>query len=198
MDNNVFLKITNLEILSKVSSDLHLFLSQHFFVFRQFLHDCVNDMVGKKGGAFDNYSGDVEWTKEEYETARSFVQNSYRGNLKSGQETFQDANFVNLPTNMNEEIRNCYEIRKNEMLQFVMREGLLKSELPIVENIDWKVKWINGSSKLASISEPVLQVDLHCSDKEAANLKSLVNFEIGAEKLDKFINELESVKTELH
>lgn len=158
-------------------------------------------MIGKKTTSYDNYSSDIEWTKDEFERARYLIQNLYETNIKVNNNDNNNKeflnNFINLPTNINEEIKNCYEIRRRELLQHVSRECLRNSELPIVENIDWKLKWINGSSKLASISEPVVQFDLHCLNNETSKLKTRVNFEMNLEQLDKFINELENVKSQL-
>lgn len=154
-------------------------------------------MIGKKTSSFDNYSGDIEWTNEEYHKARNQIQNLFKSNIINNNISFE-VNIPDLPSNIIHEIKNCYVIRKKELLQFVMKESYLNSGLPIVENIDWKLKWINGSSKLASISEPILQVDLHCLNKDAANSKSLVNFEMGLEQLDKFINDLENAKALLN
>lgn len=95
-------------------------------------------------------------------------------------------------------IIDCYEIRKEEILQAIIREKLSKYGKPLVENIDWKLKWIMGSSKLASLREPLLQVDLHCFKKQDESARKTINFEMNLEQVDKLIAGLEKVKSEIN
>lgn len=84
------------------------------------------------------------------------------------------------------------------MFQALAKECVLNKGYNLVENFDWKVKWILGSSDLATIKEPIVQVDLYCINKEKDTLKrNIVNFEANSEKLDELICALTQVKKEL-
>lgn len=154
---------------------------------------CVDELIGREIPSFNNISSDIQWTIDESDKARNLIRNLYKSNLLNNTE-FQ-TNLIDLPDNINEAIKNCYDVRKDEILQAVAKDNFRQAQLPLVENFDWKLKWINGSSKLASLSEPVLQVDLHCMGIDKP--KTTVNFEMNLEQLDQFILELESAKKQL-
>lgn len=99
---------------------------------------------------------------------------------------------------INECLKTCYDVRKEEIFQFVAKEYVLKMGHNVVENFDWKLKWILGSSDLATIKEPMLQVDLNCVCLERDNLKrNIVNFEADLEKVDELIKTLTKLKQQL-
>lgn len=152
-------------------------------------------MVGRKQVSFDNYSSDIEWTKEDCEFARNFVQGLFKNCVIS--EVTLESKLHDLSDTVQEIIKQCYEIRKQEILQAVLKEHLMKTGEPVVENVDWKLKWVLGSSKLVTLNEPLLQVDLHCLQNKDSVSRSTVNFEINLEQTDMLIAELERVKAEL-
>ncbi|KAJ8937676.1 hypothetical protein NQ318_002346 [Aromia moschata] len=121
-----------------------------------FLHECVDDLLGKRIANFDNYnSGDIEWTKDDYDKTRKCVQHLYR-------QCIIENNFhldKEISPNLEEAIRNCYEIRKDAIFQWVAKECVLNLGHNLVDNIDWKLKWILGTSDLATVREPLLQRD---------------------------------------
>ncbi|KAF2901925.1 hypothetical protein ILUMI_04261 [Ignelater luminosus] len=167
-------------------------------VLQQFLHDCVDDLIGRKHANFDSYSSDIEWTNEDYHNAIKFIQNLYRENTQSTAENILVPKVQDLNPDSQQCIVDCYEIRKEEILQAIIRENLSKCGKPLVENIDWKLKWILGSSKLASLREPLLQVDLHCFKKQDESTRKTINFEMNLEQVDKLIAGLEKVKNEIN
>lgn len=99
-------------------------------------------------------------------------------------------------------LRNCFELRRNEIWQAMAKEAVLKDGHNLVEAIDWRLKWVLGSSKLVTIREPLLQVDLQCVRK-ALNTnnndsgRNTVNFEMNAHELDDLIAQLEKAQIEL-
>lgn len=103
-----------------------------------------------------------------------------------------------LSDEVNEALKTCYVVRKGDIYQALAKEYILDKGHNIVENFDWKVKWILGSSDLATIKEPVIQVDLNCIKKESDNVKrNVVNFEANSEKLDELIDALTQIRREL-
>lgn len=66
-----------------------------------------------------------------------------------------------------------------------------------MENIDWRLKWVLGSSDLATLQEPRLQVDLHCVSKNGNSIvKDIVNFEASLEQIDNLITDLTKLQKE--
>ncbi|KAG5893298.1 hypothetical protein JTB14_023508 [Gonioctena quinquepunctata] len=124
-------------------------------VLMKFLHECVDDLVGKREANFDNYNSvDIEWTKEDYDKARKGIQNCFSQSVIEDELNLRKQN---LDVNVEEAVRNCFLIRRNEIFQAMAKEAVLKNGNNLVENIDWKLKWVLGSSDLASIREPLLQ-----------------------------------------
>lgn len=95
-------------------------------------------------------------------------------------------------------LKTCYDVRKEDIFQALAKESLLKAKHNLVDNFDWKIKWILGSSDLATIKEPVVQIDLHCiyQDKDVIK-RNIVNFEANSDKVDQLINALTKIKMNL-
>lgn len=160
----------------------------------QFVHECIDDLIGKKRASFDSYSGDIEWSKREHDSARKTIQNLL---IRCALEDADVQSFTkDLSTDLQQTIKECYGIRKDEILQAVMRENLIENDVPFVENVDWKLKWILGSSKFASLNEPLLQVDLHCLPSRNESTKC-VNFEMNLTQTEKLISDLKKARQEL-
>lgn len=164
----------------------------------QFIHDCVNDLISGKYRKFDNYNSDIEWTEKDFERARSWVQNYYR-ECALNQDT-NSKNISDLPKDVQNVIKDCYKVRQQEILQTLARKNLLHSGVKnLVDNIDWKLKWVMGSSKLSSHKEVLLQMDLSCAEENDVNcvINKNISFEMNLEQIDKLLNVLEKAKNDL-
>lgn len=125
--------------------------------------------------------------RTDFQKARNLVHNIYKEQIKSD----GDFKLAGVSNDIHDALKNCYDIRKEELYQALVRHSLLKNEVNLVENFDWKVKWVMGSSKMASLREPLLQMNLHCAGDKC------IEFEANLEKLSSFITELEKVRDEL-
>lgn len=96
--------------------------------------------------------------------------------------------------NLRNEIRICYEIRKDEIYQALVEEAVVNRGHNLVKNIDWRLKWVMGTSGLATLRKPLLQVDLQCKTNEK---NDCVNFEVNLDQLDNLLSELTEVQKEL-
>lgn len=160
--------------------------------FEQFLDECVNELVGKGELNLENYKDTdagkslkdtKNYIKHFYHTA--IIENSYKPDPTLSKE-------------VKECLKTCYDVRKEDIFQALAKESLLKAKHNIVDNFDWKIKWILGSSDLATIKEPVLQIDLHCIYQEKDLIKgNIVNFEANSEKVDQLIDALTKIKMNL-
>ncbi|KAK4875035.1 hypothetical protein RN001_011457 [Aquatica leii] len=158
----------------------------------RFLHNCVDDLITKNHSNFNVGNDDIEWTKDDHRIATNYVQNLYKENvLKS--ENWENV-IKTVTPKYQQIIKECYDNRKSQIYQAVLCDELHKTNANIVQNIDWKLKWIMGSSKLATLREPLLQVDLHCFRKENENTRKTVNFEMDIGQVNKLILDLEKVK----
>lgn len=144
---------------------------------------------------FENYAKELDWTEEQFNKIRKSIQNLYRQNIT--QESL-DIQSCTLPDNVREAVTNCFIVKKDTMYQAFVRKALLKKGYNIIENIDWKLKWILGSSDLASLREPLLQVDLYAVKNNSDRAeRSIINFEANLKQVDSMIKELVKIKQEL-
>jgi len=165
-------------------------------VLNQFLHDCVDDLIRCKQVDFDSYNSDIEWTKEDYTSAINWIQNLYRESI-SACNKIDDSKLQDLSPHLQQCIKDCFEIRKKQIFQTIVVENLLKNGQQVVENYDWSLKWINGSSKLATLREPLLHVDLHCFKDENETERKNIKFEMNFEQVTKLTANLEQVLRDL-
>lgn len=157
------------------------------------MHDCVDDLVGAKQANFDKYNSDIEWTNDDFNNVKCQIQKFYRETAINGD--FPDQ----FDSSMEEEIKKCFQIRKGHILEALIKESLVKSGCCLVDNFDWKLKWILGSSQLAGIREALLQLDLHCAlkrENEEEIIRETVNFEMDLETVDNLIEQLQSVTSQ--
>lgn len=137
---------------------------------------------------------DVEWTETDYNRARNLVQKYYRDCAVSNKYPHLEG----VPKSLEQVITNCYQIRQNEIVQAIAKDSLLSNGTKnLVENFDWKLKWIMGSSKLSTLREPILQMNLSCIEESKNNTtsKNVIGFEMDIEQVDKLIDSLEKAKT---
>lgn len=131
----------------------------------------------------------MEWTRADFERARNLIQNLYQTGAKEGLEF---TIIEGAPREVQTALENCYNVRKEQIYQAAVRKSMLDSGVEnLVENFDWKVKWVMGSSKMASLREPFLQMSLYCVGKKC------VDFEMKIDKVETLINELEKLKSEI-
>lgn len=142
---------------------------------------------------FNLGNDDVEWTKEDRNSAKDFIQCLYRENILNHSKELILTN-LDIDPKLVALIKECYNIRKDDIFQAVLCEELHKGDKNIVENIDWKLKWVMGSSKLATLREPLVQVDLYCFKKINDNVRNAVNFEMNVDQVNKLIQDLEEAQ----
>ncbi|GLV32338.1 hypothetical protein CBL_00951 [Carabus blaptoides fortunei] len=141
----------------------------------QFLHGAINNLVGRIDSSPKTISSDIDWSTQDYETARKFVQNVYKKKVTAATDYDMDEDLAGLGIEQIQCIQQCYQIRKPEIQRFLTKECLAKTDYPVVTDFDWKLKWIIGSSTLSSLREPLLQMDVRTknidSDENTLNDK---------------------------
>lgn len=151
-------------------------------------------MLGKRVN-FETCTGDIEWTNEELKKAQLLIQTNFKNNILNNDAIFQFA-FEGVNETIRNVIGKCYELRLNEIRQNLVKEDLLSRNIPLVENIDWQLKWVMGSSSLVTVSQPLLQVDLHCAVGSDIKRRT-VNFEMNLDQVEELISKLEEARNDL-
>lgn len=123
-----------------------------------------------------------------------FVQTLYRDQV-TNQSSDLESKVAKLNSNdVQQAVLGCYATRKDQIVAGITKDLMRRNGELLVENIDWKLKWVMGSSKFAALREPLLQVDLHCFRRDKN--RTTVNFEMSLDKVDMLIKELENARSE--
>ncbi|XP_011055122.1 PREDICTED: uncharacterized protein LOC105146501 isoform X2 [Acromyrmex echinatior] len=81
-------------------------------------------------------------------------------------------------------------LRNPTSLYMVEEKEHYKRKLPTVIDHNWRLKLVMGSSKMASLRESLLQLDLIIEDKGS---RRIINLELNKDELDTIINNLEKL-----
>ncbi|CAH1182138.1 unnamed protein product [Phyllotreta striolata] len=164
---------------------------------KKFIHHCVDDLIEKQPITFDtcNIRGILEWTKDDFEKSKKNIQLFYK---KSTIENNFDANLLHINDKIHETLKICYEIRKDDIFQYLARTYVLKNGNNLIENIDWRIKFILGSSDLTALKDVYLQVDLNGVQKYNEKTENTsVSFEMNLEQVDELIQDLRNIRNQL-
>ncbi|XP_057668285.1 uncharacterized protein LOC130901164 [Diorhabda carinulata] len=173
--------------LLKISNSIEL---------QKFLHECIDDLVEKRKIKFDYYNtSPIEWTEDDFHNAKKSVQAFYKQcTIKKRFEISPD----DIAEDVKEALRCCFDIRKQEIFQFLAKMYIIKGGNIFIENIDWRLRWVLGSSDLITLKEPYLQIDFNgIKDNSGHTENTFVSFEATLEQVDQLIMELKHLKTEL-
>ncbi|XP_069704091.1 COMM domain-containing protein 8-like [Periplaneta americana] len=167
--------------------------------FQECLHMCINDICGKKTASYESFKSVTNWTNEEYDMATSGIKHLFLEavvNHLNEEEILEKIS--QLDTNRQEMILECLAVRRVD-IQNVMLQKTCAISGPILQDFDWKVKWVMGSSKLSSLREPLLSLDLHLTEGRSmknknASVTNTLNLELDKNELNKLISVLEKAQ----
>lgn len=96
--------------------------------------------------------------------------------------------FLEFPENIQAQMFDCLKEKQEYLVNVLMKKYSQKSIRTLID-FDWRLKVILGSSEVASLREPLLQLDLQVMENEAENI---VDLELNKNELDHLIKALES------
>jgi len=167
---------------------ISLFSEEKSDVLKELLHACVDEICGRPGPSYHNFVNSMDWSKAEYEGVYKLISSLLRNPAslyimvdKMPQE------YHELPEQVQQNILTCLKIRREQLTNALLREHY-KRKLPTVIDFDWRSKLVMGSSKMASLRESLLQLDLIVEDEES---RRIINLELTKDELDTMINSLE-------
>lgn len=169
---------------------LNLFSEDKIHVLKELLHACVDEICGRPGPSYHKFANSMDWSKGEYEETYKLVSmllknpaSLYLTEEKMPQE------YHELPEHVQQNILTCLKVRREQLTDALLKE-YSKEKGETVIDFDWRLKLVMGSSKLASLREPLLQLDLVVENKESTRILGL---ELNKDELDMFINAMESI-----
>lgn len=101
----------------------------------------------------------------------------------------------NLEKSQMETIYDIFQIRRIDIMKYMVN-NLNSLNSPLLNNFNWRLKWVLGSSTLASYKEPLLQCDFVFKKLNDESFKQITT-ELSSNEVDLILSCLESAKTEL-
>ncbi|XP_034952406.1 uncharacterized protein [Chelonus insularis] len=156
----------------------------------EFFHSCINEVSNYSSPTFQQFAN-IGWTEDEYEFFHqltiSLLKEPTICCLDREKISPQSTNYaIDIP----EELLNCVKTRLSHITDTLIINYSQKY-MPILTDFDWRVHVVMGSSSVASIRQPLLQLDLKIKDQ---NLERIEKLEMNEEELEHFIKVLESTE----
>ncbi|XP_008558911.2 COMM domain-containing protein 8 [Microplitis demolitor] len=158
-------------------------------LFTQFFHGCIDEICGYPGPNYQQFVN-IGWSNDEYKYFHKYIIKLFKNPLVLYCDTTKmPQEFLELPENIKTKIISCVNVRLDTLTSALITE-VSQREKSTVTDFDWRVKMIMGSSHVASLKLPVVQLDLLVKEK---NIKDIINVEMDRDQLDCFIKTLEAV-----
>ncbi|XP_067009970.2 COMM domain-containing protein 8 [Anabrus simplex] len=164
-------------------------------VLLELLHACVDAICGRKAQNFNVFKSSAKLEKEDYDATCSKLKEllilAVARNLEDEQILQQ---VPELDVDHQQRILECLEVRRNDISR-VLRQKSAAISGPVLLDFDWKVKYVMGSSKLSSLREPLLSVDLHVAEEKGPEkTESTISLELNKTELSTLISALEKAQ----
>ncbi|XP_003424158.1 COMM domain-containing protein 8-like [Nasonia vitripennis] len=155
----------------------------------KFLHRCIDEICNSTGPNFQHFKN-VQWTKEEFNNVHKHISTFlHNPSCLYVDEEKMPLEYHEFPEHVQQAILTCLRVRKNQLTNALLYEYSSRHILTMLE-FDWRLKYVMGSSKMASIREPLLQLDLILKEKQA---NQILELELNKDELDLVINAIETV-----
>ncbi|XP_043480206.1 COMM domain-containing protein 8-like [Leptopilina heterotoma] len=175
--------------MEKNNLDTSIFSESKCNILNQLLHACADEICGYPGPNYEHFNKSMEWNQEEYNNSyhiiTSLLQNPTCLYLD---EERMPLEYHALPEQVQQRILKCLKVRREQLTDALLKKTS-RNTLPTFRDFDWRLKLIMGSSKMASLREPLLQLDLIVEEKDNERLLSI---ELNKDELDIMIHALES------
>lgn len=144
----------------------------------QFLHDIINNLDQKSPTNLDPDLHQLAVYLKEFYTKKTLDPNT----------TLPET----IPDHFCTAVESVFHLRQGDLVGQVVKQRVAQSGRSVVENFDWRLKWILGSSTIAELREPLCQLDLICLGSDLC--KSVVSFECDLKGLEQLISVLQQCK----
>ncbi|XP_043266864.1 COMM domain-containing protein 8-like [Venturia canescens] len=166
-----------------------LFQEPNSHILNRLLHLCADEICGYPGPTYQQFVNDIDWTENEYNSAY----NLFSTILRTPDALYLDENkmpryFHDLLEQVQHKVMSCLKVRQEHLTAALLRD-YSKKHGPTMTDFDYRLMLVMGSSKLASLREPLLELDLIIEHKKD---KRILGLEMNRDELDSLINVLES------
>ncbi|GLH00913.1 Coiled-coil domain-containing protein 134-like Protein [Gryllus bimaculatus] len=140
----------------------------------ELLHSCVDDICERKRQYhYDNFKSCTNWSNDEYDILHTYFKTSIHEILKNPSSEQILKQCPGLSSDHVQCVLDCVVVRKIDVENLLLCKSFAVSG-PKLQDFDWKLKWVMGSSALSSVREPLLLLDfmLHEDGVGGKNLNS--------------------------
>lgn len=169
---------------------INLFSDEKSDVLKELLHACVDEICGHPGPSYHKFINSMDWSRAEYEGIYRLLSTLLRNPASLYMlEEKMPQEYHELPEQVQRNILTCLKVRREHLTNALLMKHY-KSKLPTVVDFDWRLKLVMGSSKMASLRESLLQLDLIVEDTES---RRIINVELSKDELETLINTLDAI-----
>ncbi|RLU25268.1 hypothetical protein DMN91_003361 [Ooceraea biroi] len=186
---------------------INLFSDEKSEVLKELLHACVDEICGRPGPSYHRFVNSMDWSRAEYEgicklmttllrnpASLYMVEEKVASLTMSFHSKFQvvkhmPQEYHELPEQVQRNILTCLKVRREQLTNALLMEHY-KRKLPTVIDFDWRLKLVMGSSRMASLRESLLQLDLMVEDTES---RRIIDLELNKDELETMINALDAI-----
>ncbi|KAK0175665.1 hypothetical protein PV327_009397 [Microctonus hyperodae] len=153
-----------------------------------FFYSCINEICGCEGPTYQQFIK-IGWNEDEYNDIHTLICNLFTNpTLLYLDKTKLPQEFLEFPENIQAQMFDCLKEKQEYLINALMKKNSQKSIQTLID-FDWRLKVVLGSSKVASLKVPLLQLDLKVMENEIENN---VDLELNKHELDHLIKTLES------
>lgn len=133
---------------------------------------------------------------DEFENAIKFISNIYRQFiLEMISEAELLSHFAHFNADFQQSVLDVISVRRTEMEEFLIVEHNSRNR-NLLMSFDWDIRWILGTSNMASLRTQIATLILNCKTPKSTELKT-IHMELSKEQIDKLITLLEKCDEKL-
>lgn len=110
---------------------------------------------------------------DEFENAIKFISNIYRQySLELISKVELLSHFAHFNSDFQQSMLDVFAVRRMEIEEFLINEHNSRKN-PLLESFDWDIRWILGSSNMASLRTQISTLILNCKTAKSTDLETI-------------------------
>ncbi|KAK3923230.1 COMM domain-containing protein 8 [Frankliniella fusca] len=126
---------------------------------KEFVHRCADKLCGRKGPSEEKFCSLGRWNRSQFLEANSLIKEFLAECVVNDYDKQKVEERLSLEDSQFQALMNCLVTRKDE-LQISILNHFNNGQSQVLRDFDWKLKWVMGSSSLASHQETLLELDM--------------------------------------
>lgn len=171
-----------------------------FLFNRQILHHSIDYLIGlakQKKISITKTSHKFGFSNpDEFENAIKFISTIYRQySLELISQVELLSHFAHFNADFQQSVLDVFAVRRSEIEEFLLAEHNSRKN-PLLQSFDWDIRWILGSSNMASLRTQIANLILNCKTAQSTDLKT-IHMEMTRKQVDQLIEILQQCDEKL-